>query len=131
MNCFTTYCYCANFGNLQTGEASRDFGTRFAVTAGKTANNPANILIARERERERGNQRVTRLQRIEDARDATKRPFSQEKYTSNSYRIKKVLRDYSDGLSFPVLQRYNVMPTVNIYLLLNPIKTNMPMYTDK
>jgi hypothetical protein len=59
MNCFTPYYYCANFGNLQTGEAPRDFGTRFAVTTVKTTNNPNNNLIfkqvgvERERERER------------------------------------------------------------------------------
>jgi hypothetical protein len=44
MNCFTPYCYCANFGNLQKGEMSRDF---VAETV-KTTNNPANILTARE-----------------------------------------------------------------------------------
>ena len=46
MNCFTSYCYCANFGSIQTGGASTDFGAVFAVSTAKTANN----LITRERE---------------------------------------------------------------------------------
>ena len=85
MNCFTPYCYCANFGNIQTGEAPRDYGTIFVVATVKTTNNPTNRLIAR--------------------------------------------RDklcYSYRFHFPVLRRYNVIPNV-----LTPLKTNMPMYTDK
>jgi hypothetical protein len=45
MNCFTPYYYCANFGNLQTGEASRDFGTRFVVATVKKTNKPIYNLI--------------------------------------------------------------------------------------
>jgi hypothetical protein len=44
MNCFTPYYYCANFGNLQTGEALRDF----VVATVKTTNNPNNNLIFKQ-----------------------------------------------------------------------------------
>ncbi|MDR0725582.1 MAG: hypothetical protein LBF59_06210, partial [Prevotellaceae bacterium] len=63
MSCLTSYCYCENFGNTRAGEISENFGTRFAVSAVKAANNAAISLIInqsgththteRERERER------------------------------------------------------------------------------
>jgi hypothetical protein len=61
MNCFTPYYYCANFGNIQKGEMSRDFDIRFAVTTVKTTNNPDNILITSQSypKIERDNQAVT------------------------------------------------------------------------
>ncbi|MDR0603710.1 MAG: hypothetical protein LBG80_05325 [Bacteroidales bacterium] len=67
MNCFTSYCYCAGFGNIQTGEVLTDFGTLFAVSTVKTTNNLDNILIIsrltqRERERERDDTFTTHCQ---------------------------------------------------------------------
>jgi hypothetical protein len=95
MNCFTTYCSCANFGNLQISEVPRDFGTRFAVATGKTTNNPNNNLIfkqvgaERERERERVYQAVTsyhQKRRTDYRKKRTDRdisPSDKDIYTAN------------------------------------------------
>jgi hypothetical protein len=44
MNCLTSYCYCANFGNPQAGKFSKSFEVRFALSTAKAVNHAFNEI---------------------------------------------------------------------------------------